>query len=390
MRSMSRSRAFAIVVVTTALVGCRLDSGEVTTDAGIDAGSAGERCILVATTEFRSDGSLAVIDADSLQVWTDVTATHSDAHVRVLGDRVFVLNREGGGSAQELDPSNAYRTLSQRSIGRGTNPWGLAAVGDGTGWIALYNEGTLQHVDLSASAELVLGAPAPLPAPTELDGQAEPLDLFVFDGVLYVITQGLGEYPQCTPESRAHLHAFDPLDGSPVSAFEGDSSLELGACNTSGYSLQADGTLWLAHSGVHRVNGDLSNDGGLERVRLRAGQSDGVLFDEADFGDRDVTRVAANADGVWVAVAAADFAASVHRLDVAAAEVEAAVWESDTGGIFDLELAFNRLWVVDRSRAEPGVVVIDAATGELVGGPLNTGFPPFDLVGFAGDGRCGL
>jgi hypothetical protein len=373
---------------------CRLDTGDQasSTDGGADLGDSGSRCILVTTTEFRTDGSLTVIDADTLEVWTDVTATHSDAHVRVLGERVFILNRQGGDSAQELDPSAGYRTLSQRSVGRGTNPWGLADAGDGIAWVALYSEGALQRINLGGpnESDFLVGDPVPLPAPTEPDGRAEPLDLFIYDSVLYVIAQGLGEYPQCTAGSRAHLHAFVPGDGTPLAVFDGESSLELAACNTSGFSLEADGTLWLAHSGVHRVNGDLTNDGGVERVDLATGASAGLVIDEVQLEDHDVIRIAVDEDEVWIAVAGEDFAASVRRWDIEAEQMGPSVWESDAGGIFDLELAFGRLWVVDRSHENPGVVVVDLRNNEVVSGPINTGFPPFDLVGFERAEGCRL
>jgi streptogramin lyase len=385
----ARSVLLAALLIIAA---CRLDAEDSTpsTDTGADLGDSASRCLLVTTTEFRTDGALAVINADTLEVWPDVTATHSDARIRSLDGRVFILNRQGGDSVQELDPGDGYRTLSQRSVGRGTNPWGIADAGDGSAWVALYSEGALQRVDLDADSEtdFRVGDPIPLPAPAEADGRAEPIDLFVHDDVLYVIAQGLGEYPQCAAGSRAHLHAFDPATGTPLPVFDGESSLQLAACNTSSYSLEPDGTLWLAHSGVHRVNGDPTNDGGVERVDLATGTSAGLVIDEAALNGQDVIQLVVDEREAWIAIAGEDFTASVRRWDVEAGEVGPAVWESDSGGVFDLDLAFGRLWVVDRSHEHPGVVAIDLASDEVIVGPIDTGFPPFDLMGFEREGGC--
>lgn len=371
-------RRVAIVVVALGLLaGCRLDTSPITADAGVDVGISHGRCLLVTTTEFRTDGALAVIDADTLEVRTNVSAVHSDAYLRVLEERVFVLNRQGGDSLQELNPTADYRTLSQRSVGRGSNPWGIVLTGPDTAWIALYNDGLLQAVDLAADTNDFLGESVELGAGTDADLRAEPLDLFVHAGVLYVITQGLGDYPHCTETSRGQLSAFDPETGEPVSVFGEESTLALAACNPTSYAVVGD-QLWLGHSGSHRVHGNADDDGGVEVIDLESGDSLGLVVNERDLGDRDVITLAANEFGVWIAVAGDDFAASVHRLE--GQTPGPSVWESDTGGVFDMELAFGRLWIVDRSVDAPGVVVIDEATGELLAGPLDTGFPPFDAA----------
>lgn len=373
-------------ICTLLFAGCRLDVGP-ESSTGFDPSDRGDRCVLVTTTEFRSDGALAVIDVDTMTVRADVTAVHSDALMRSSGGRLLVLNRLGADSIQEIDRAS-LATTSQRSVGPGSNPWGVVLDEHGAGWVALYDEGSLQPVDLDADdgGGFLAGIPVVVPSPTEPDELAEPLDVFLYEGILYAITQGLGEFPHCSEGSRAHLHAFDFATGEPRPVFAGAPSLQLAACNTSGYALEDDGTLWLAHAGGHRVTGATADDGGLERVNLRTGVSDGLLVDETGLGNRDLIRVAAGHGQVWVAVAAADFSASVFALDTTATSVGETVWTSGTGGVFGLELAHDLLWIVDRSVERPGVVVIDPVTGDLVAGPLDTGFPPFDLVGVNGCG----
>lgn len=352
-------------------------------------GAPKHRCAVVATTEFRADGGVTVIDVDTLETAVDVTAIHSDAVVRVVDGRVFVVNREGGDSLQELDPTNGYATLSQRSVGRGSNPWSLTMLDDGTAWVPLYNDGALLHVDtLSADdGAFKVGDPVPLPAWTDADGRVEPMDAVLRDGVLYVLVQGLGDYPNCTGDSRGWIHAMDPTTLAPVAAFGGESSLELAACNPTSLAARADGTVAVGLSGDFRARGRTEDDGGIEFIDLAAGTSSGLMVDESALGDRDIIAIADAGAHLWVALAGDDFDSEVRSLAYDGT-LGPAVWTADTGGVFDLDVAYGRLWIVDRSVADPGVVVLDAADGSWIAGPIDTGFPPFDLDFVAQDTPC--
>lgn len=389
--------ALSIGLATLHLTGCRLETAPATThlgpaDAGFDAldGAAsdatwteGDHCVVVATTEFRADGGVTVIDAATYAAAVDVTAVHADAVVNIVDDRVFIVNRQGGDSLQELDPEHSYATLSQESVGAGANPWSVIPVGDGTAWVPLYNDGVMQRVDLRA-AGTPMGDPIALPTRFDADEKPEPLDGFVYEGILYVLLQGLGDYPRCTPESRGQLLAFDPGSMAPAAVFDGEPVLELAACNPTSWQRVGD-QLLIGHSGDHRVSVDSPvDDGGLEIIDLQSGRSRGLVMTESDLGDRDLTHIAADPSAplgtLWMAIAGDDFSAAVVPVTLEPPIVGAAVWESDLGGVFDLDVALGRVWVVDRTTEAPGVVVLDAENGAHIAGPIDTGFPPFSLA----------
>ncbi|MCB9508350.1 MAG: hypothetical protein H6698_07120 [Myxococcales bacterium] len=373
----------------------RSGDGGPDTPGAPETGADVSRCLVVATTEFRTDGGVTVIDADSFRAATDVTAVAADALVAVVDQRVFVINRQGGDSLQELDPDQDYATVSQESVGRGSGPWGVIPLGDGTAWVPLYNDGALQRVDLRPGATaLRIGDPVALPTDYDADRKAEPAGGLVHDGVLYVILQGLGDYPLCTPDSRGRLLAMDPQTLAPVPAFEGHSVLTLAACNPTTW-LRAGDELLIGHTGNYRVVVEAStDDGGIEVVDLAAGASRGLIVTEADFGGRDLMQIASDGgdgrgagesvanpvDHVWITIAGEDFGAEVRRLDLDPVELGRPVWESGVGGIFDLDVAFGRVWIVDRTTSSPGVVVLDAESGERIAGPIDTGFAPFSLA----------
>ncbi len=353
-----------------------------------DAGAA-SRCVVVATSEFRGGGSITTVNADTLQVRRDVTAIHQDAVVRIAGERVFVLNREGADSVQELDPFNGYRTLWQRSVGNGTNPWDLQLLEDGHAWVTLYNMGALQLVDTLATTDdaFLVEAPVMLPEWTDEDQKVEPAGAVQWGGVLYVLVQGLDHYPRCAEGSRGYVHAFDAQTLQPVAAFDGAAHMELSRCNPTSFHLQQDGQLLIGLAGMYRSLSqpeDVRDDGGVEIVDLQTGRSSGLMLSELDTGGRDVAGVASAPDGrMWLVLADDSFGA-----DVVAARVDEdgsvvlgeSLWHSSSGGIFDLQYRWGRVWVADRSPDAPGLVVLDAVTGAVVGsGPMDMGFPPYDI-----------
>jgi len=371
-----------LLAVGSLSAGCRLEQAQTELD---DEGSTSGRCVVVATTEFGAAGSISIIDAESLAVASDLTATHQDALVRVADDRVFVVNRQGGDSVQELDPARRWATVWQYSVGNGSNPWDIAILADSTAWVPLYNTGSLVRVDtLSTSHEgFVVGEPTALPTWTDDDERVEPSAALLHDGVLYVTVQGLDDYPSCEAGSRGYMHAFDPDDLAPLGVFDGEATLELAACNPMDQRLLSPDLLAIGHAGRFRsVERDQSvDDGGLELVDLAAGASRGLVASEADLGDRDIVTFAIGERGrAWIALADADFSVSVFaaRLDEAQLTLGEAVWTSETGGVFDLAERFGRVWIADRTPGTSGVVVLDAATGELVE-VISTGFPPYDL-----------
>lgn len=385
--------------VLCALVACDDDAQQADVDLGtdtaVDAGidtsadtMSTSLCVLATTTEFRTDGGLSILDGATYQARNDVTAVHADAVIRTVGERVFIVNRQGGDSLQELDPTRGYATVSQRSVGGGSNPWSLAALPDGTAWMPLYNEGTLARVALDPQADIAAGEPFVVPSAGESDGRADVMDVFIVDDVLIAVVQGLDPYPTCTSTGRGRLIALDPETATPVPMFDGEAELDLSACNPTDFALAPDGTLWIGHSGGHRVTGHEEDDGGIERVSLASGTSQGMVATEADFGHRDLIELVVDGEQAWVALADAEFGATVHKVTLEPFSLGPPAWETDQGGVFDLTLADGRLWIADRSILSPGVVVLDAETGAHLAGPIDVGYPPFDLHVYPREGAC--
>ncbi len=81
-------RATAALPLLLLLAGCRLEPENRDSDGRTDEylGETGA-CIVMTTAEYGASGALALLDPDTLQVFTDVTATHHDATVSLVGPR---------------------------------------------------------------------------------------------------------------------------------------------------------------------------------------------------------------------------------------------------------------------------------------------------------------
>src|SRR5262249_60712179 len=115
------------------------------------AGARAPRAVVV-TTDFET-GLLATVGVNAPHaVGHPATPIHSDAVVRVTGDRVYVVNRFLGDNLQVLDPARGLATSLQCSTGPGSNPHDVAVVGPRKAYVTRYDEKELWIVDPGAAS----------------------------------------------------------------------------------------------------------------------------------------------------------------------------------------------------------------------------------------------
>lgn len=347
--------------------------------------------IAIATSEFGATGSLAFANTATLASVSNFATLHHDTVLRAHGASLYVIAREGedGDNIRRIDLENGGETRWQYSVGRGSNPWDLLVLDDGTGLVARYASGDLVRVDLDAQTpgDFVIGEPIAISAADESDGRAEPAGLLADADRVYVIVQGLDEYPWCSAGAQARIVALDRESLEPDPDWGLGGSLALRMCNPGAWAFDGAGRLLIGFAGNSRVLGEQlghpagDDDGGIELVDLTEGRSLGQIASEAVFGSRDLIDLAVDdAGGVWVALADATFEVSVHRwspVSGAGEALGAAVWTAE--GVFDLETVGAQLWVADRTPHADGVVVIDTTDGSWIAGPIDVGHAPFDL-----------
>lgn len=241
--------------------------------------------LMTLTSNFQVGGEAGIVPPTLVN--NGVSVLHADAVARSFGGKVYVVNRLGADNIQLLDPTQNFKTLSQFSVGAGTNPQDIAVVSAERAYVALYNEAYLLVVNPQTGATLgtIDLAPWSLEDP---DGLPEASSLMVVDEQLFVTLQRLERAsPNYLPTGESTILRIDLRSDTVTGA------LPLAFDNPFGLMrLEADGTsVLLAEPGV------VGNpyDGGVERIDLVQFQSMGTVLSEAEV-QADVLRAVQDGD----------------------------------------------------------------------------------------------
>lgn len=92
----------------------------------------------VVTSDFSSGGRFKTFEPNSLTTFPTSIPIHSDAVGRYFSDKVYIVNRLNRDSIQVLNPSLAFVTEQEFSVGQGKNPQDISVYNDKY-FISLYN-----------------------------------------------------------------------------------------------------------------------------------------------------------------------------------------------------------------------------------------------------------
>jgi hypothetical protein len=285
------------------------DTGDTDSDDGnADDGMA--HCLLIDSTDWINSASLSVLNLDTGELRENLTTYHSDASIQVVEGEVYVVNRAFGDSILKLDPDDNYSAAWEFSLGNTTNPHSLARHGD-VGFVSLYDTGKVVEVDLTNPTEESFLTGREIVVPTgEYDGeQAEPGNIFVYEDVLYVVSQGLNSSLECSPNARSRIYAYDANTLEPTNAFAdgSESVLELRACNASVYERRGDTLVVRSIGNYQFMTSNTVNDGVVETIELASGTRGDLLFTEQGAGNRDIFILEEDDNRLWGVLAGDDF-----------------------------------------------------------------------------------
>lgn len=381
--------------------GEELDGDDATSDAEPDSGDANEdssdatdvsHCLLIDTTDRVNSGALAVLDLDSGELRENLTTYHSDATIKVVEGEVYVMNRLFADSLMKLDPADNYSVAWEFSLGNATNPNDLTRFRD-VGFVSLYDKGKVVEVNLANPTIETFLTGREIVVPTgENDGdKADVSDLFVYEDVLYVLSEGLNKSLQCTAGARSRIYAYDANTLLPATVFENgtESVLTLRACNASVVS--RDGAELVIRSiGTYQYTTTSGiNDGLVEVVDLSTGTRGDLLFTEQGAGSRDIFILESGDDGAWAVLAGDDF----FGIDLVELDRSNTRWavkdELYNGYLWALSSYDGLLYVSERDIDRTGILVFDSKTGEqLVERTIKTQAAPEELVRYDRAGSC--
>ncbi len=336
-------------------------------------GSLSQAFVLTVANDY-SSGAFATVDLATLQAAGNLGPAHTDAVARLVGDRLYLVNRFGADNLQELDPGQGFSTLHQWSTGEGSNPHDVVALTSDTLLVSRYASSELLLLDPDTGVE---AGTVSLAALADADGSPEPSQMQRLDsGDVLVACQ--------------RLEDFAPSDYSAVAVVTPDGSVvERRLAGTNPFTPfvpDPGGDGWLL--GVAGSTLAIEADQGIERLAADGSSSGLAVSEEVLGGSVTAFSFASGEDRGWaivnVPVDPDNFVSETHlvRFDLASGTKTADVLAP--GGFVLNALAVdpsNRVWIADRDFERPGVRVFDGTSGEeLTEAPIDVGLPPSDLL----------
>jgi len=331
---------------------------------------------VVVTTDFET-GLLATVGVPPPhRVTHPTTPIHSDAVVRVAGDRVYIVNRFLGDNLQVLDPRRGLATLLQCSTGPGSNPHDVAVLAPDKAYVTRYDAKELWVVDPSAaSCAAFLRATVDLSAWGDADGLPEMDQMALVGDRLFVSLERLDRTRRFAPAGRSRLVVLDTASDAVVGV------VELRGANAFG---DASGLVREPGSGKLVISeaGDIqrTGDGGLERVDPVTLTAEGFFVTESDLGGNITDFVLVSPSKGYAIVIDDQLRNSLLAFDPGRRVVTRRLL-ARTQYLPDIALAPDGLlWVADDGLPAPGIRLFDPQDDrELTRAAIDVGLPPFSM-----------
>lgn len=335
---------------------------------------AAQTTAYVLSTDYSSPGSLAAIDVTTRAVAADVATVHSDPRLRWYAGRLYVVNRFGQDNIQVIDPAQNYATILQFSVGNGSNPQDIA-----------FASSTKAYVTRLASSDLLIVNPQTGASPGVIslaafadgDGLPEMDRMRLVGNHLFVALQ--------------RLESFAPTESSLVAVVDVDADT-LVDCDRARPGIQAirlagtnPGTMFEYDRASRRlligcIGGYGVHDGGVEWIDPVSLTAGGFAITGAALGG-DVLDLEFESAARSYAIVSENFATRLVAFSPATGTVLDTLFAPGGFSLSDCERNDRgELYVCKSLITAPGVFVLDAATGSLLAGPLDTVLPPVEVA----------
>lgn len=353
--------------------------------------------LVVTSTDFNT-GAVGLVElAGSIFVQADLALASSDAVAKVVGERVFVVNRFGFDYIDELDPREDLALIHEWAVigsagpdAPSTNPQSLSLGPAGDAWVSLHGAGELIRYRFPELIGATVEAALALDLSSFADGDQNPeLGLTIACGELLFVSAERIDREDWVPADETLLIPVDLADPDAPALHDFDPDHPGG----DGIALLGAGVgPWRLDPEDPAGHTILLLNSGLERVDLAAGSSAWVV-DEQVFAALGLTRLHLSGfdlDGagrMWIAGASADYSRfTIYRVEPGASPSEAALipeiedLQSVTGA---LEIVGDELWFADTRLEGAGLRVFDVGAAppiESPGSPYLVGLAPMNLT----------
>jgi hypothetical protein len=376
--------ALLITTTTAAACGDNLGSGGDAPDAGAPDGQLGAATAFAVAPDYENGvGIASTIEIPSLAVETNVVAgaISSDPAVRVIGDRIYVINRFGFDNITILE-RDGFALVEQVSTGANTNPQDVARAG-GKLYVAAHDSPGLLIIDEADLAAGVAGT-IDLSALDPADGDPDCTSVVEVGDLIVVACGVLDE--SFTPRGPGAIAVIDPDTDTVTTTFE------LTHANPLSFLVTADPTGPLAADVLVATAPSFSDysSGCIERIGIGAAPAPlGCLVDNSELGGY-VSALAVVDDGLVATVNTCVDGDCFTTPTVAklvpispSGEVGAPL-SGPSSHVTDVVRCPNGAMVASDTdfADEPGIRVFHDGA-ELTTGPLAIGLPPAFVNGLA-------
>jgi hypothetical protein len=339
----------------------------------------------VLTSDYTT-GTLSVVDLDTRGVTPDVAVTSPDAVARWYEGLLYVVNRFGYDNVQVIDPAQGYATVTQFSVGNGTNPQDIAFVSPEKAYVSRLGSPDLLVVNPATGATLDAIS---LAAWADGDGIPEASRMTLVGHLLLVALQRMMNF---VPTDTSLVVAIDTradtvFDADPFA--DGKQALRLVGTNpTTVFAAlpwsgpEPEVRLLLGCTGHW---GAL--DGGIEEIVVPTGGSPaairslGFAITEESLGGDVLDVVAHEHDHSYALISDLAYNTSLVAWDPASGTSPTTVYAPGGYSLSDAGLNDRgELYVCNSSFTAPGLHVFRVGSDTLLAGPLATGLPPVQIV----------
>jgi DNA-binding beta-propeller fold protein YncE len=330
---------------------------------------------VVVTTDFET-GLLATVGvAPPHAVARLDVPIHSDAVVRTVGDRVYVVNRFLGDNLQVLDPGRGLATVLQCSTGPGSNPHDVAVVDAHKAYVTRYDRPELWIVDPEAAScagfrqgSIDLGPYADADGLPEMDQMVRVADRLFVDVELLDRARGFA------PAGPSALVVVDLATDTVVGTVTLSGANAFG--DASGIVREpGSGKLLLAEAGNILRTGD----GGIERVDPFALRSEGFVITEDELGGSVTDFVLVSPTRGYAVVIDDRLTNALVAFDLERRTARRILVRESY--LPDIALGPDGLlWLADRGLPAPGIRLFDPTDDrQITGRAIDVGLPPFAM-----------
>ena len=227
----------------------------------------------ILTTNYMNS-SFSVMDMSSEDMENDIGETHGDDQVRYYDGKVYVVNRFGYDYIEVFDADNNFDKVFEFSTGVETNPHDIAFISKDKAYVTCYDRADLLIVNPTTGKHL---GTIDLSEYADEDGipEMDKMTVFNFFGItkVYVSIQRL---------NRTAWYA--PTDTSYILEINGNTNKITKAITLTGVNPSTD----LVLDGIFLLVGEVGSwfalDGGIERINILTGETDGFIMTESELG----------------------------------------------------------------------------------------------------------